>query len=47
MERAISGIYKEEVMHVAHGDKWVKKLAADPERKAFLQERLNLWSGQE
>tara|TARA_B100000925_G_scaffold137550_1_gene103016 strand:- start:2095 stop:2901 length:807 start_codon:yes stop_codon:yes gene_type:complete len=42
-KEAISGIYKEEVMHVAHGDKWVKKLAADPERKAFLQERLNLW----
>jgi ring-1,2-phenylacetyl-CoA epoxidase subunit PaaA len=42
-KEAISGIYKEEVMHVAHGDKWVKKLAADPERKEFLQERLNLW----
>ena len=42
-KEAISGIYKEEVMHVAHGDKWVKKLAADPERKPFLQERLNLW----
>ena len=39
----IGGIYKEEVMHIAHGDKWVKKLAQDPERKEFLQERLNLW----
>lgn len=37
------GIYKEEVMHVAHGDKWIKKLAEDPSEKGFLQERLNLW----
>ena len=42
-KEGISGIYKEETMHIAHGDKWVKKLSADPERKAFLQERLNLW----
>jgi ring-1,2-phenylacetyl-CoA epoxidase subunit PaaA len=42
-KEAIGGIYKEEVMHIAHGDKWIKKLAADSERKDFLQERLNLW----
>jgi len=42
-KKAIEGIYKEEVMHLAHGDKWVKILAKDPEQKAFLQERLNLW----
>lgn len=42
-KEGIGGIYKEEVMHVAHGDKWVKRLAHDPERKEFLQERLNLW----
>ena len=42
-KEGISGIYKEETMHIAHGDKWVKKLSADPDKKAFLQERLNLW----
>jgi ring-1,2-phenylacetyl-CoA epoxidase subunit PaaA len=40
---AISGIYKEEIMHIAHGDKWIKKLAGDPNKKEFLQERFNLW----
>jgi ring-1,2-phenylacetyl-CoA epoxidase subunit PaaA len=42
-KKGIEGIYKEEVMHLTHGDKWVKILAADPEQKEFLQERLNLW----
>jgi len=42
-KKAIEGIYKEEVMHLAHGDKWVKILAKDPSDRAFLQERLNLW----
>ncbi|MCO4793529.1 MAG: phenylacetate-CoA oxygenase subunit PaaI [Bacteriovoracaceae bacterium] len=42
-KEAIGGIYKEEIMHIAHGDKWIKKLASDPEKKDFLQERLNLW----
>ena len=42
-KKAIEGIYKEEVMHLAHGDKWVRLLSKDPEKKAFLQERLNLW----
>mgnify|MGYP000187394360 FL=1 len=42
-KKAIEGIYKEEVMHLAHGDKWVKILSKDPEQKSFLQERLNLW----
>jgi ring-1,2-phenylacetyl-CoA epoxidase subunit PaaA len=42
-KKAIEGIYKEEVMHLAHGDKWVKILSRDPEQKQFLQERLNLW----
>jgi ring-1,2-phenylacetyl-CoA epoxidase subunit PaaA len=39
----MTGIYKEETMHVAHGDKWVKTLASDPKERPFLQERLNLW----
>ena len=30
-------------MHLAHGDKTVKAMAEDPEKRAFLQERLNLW----
>ncbi len=42
-KKGIEGIYKEEIMHLTHGDKWVKILAADPEQKPFLQERLNLW----
>lgn len=42
-KKGIEGIYKEEVMHLTHGDKWVKILAKDPEQKKFLQERLNLW----
>jgi ring-1,2-phenylacetyl-CoA epoxidase subunit PaaA len=42
-KEGIVGIYKEETMHVAHGDKWIKKLANDPDEKPFLQERLNLW----
>ena len=42
-KKGIEGIYKEEVMHLTHGDKWVKILGKDPETKPFLQERLNLW----
>lgn len=40
---AIASIYKEEAMHLAHGDKTVKAMAEDPGKKDFLQERLNLW----
>lgn len=42
-KKGIEGIYKEEVMHLAHGDKWVKILAKEEDDKKFLQERLNLW----
>lgn len=42
-KEAIGPICKEEAMHLAHGDKTVKEMAQNPERKAFLQERLNLW----
>jgi len=42
-KKCIGAIYKEEAMHLAHGDVWIKKLSADPEKKPFLQERLNLW----
>lgn len=41
-KKGIEGIYKEEIMHLAHGDKWVKILAKN-EKKEFLQERLNIW----
>ena len=39
----MEGIFKEEAMHMAHGDWWVKKLAADPETKDEAQEALNTW----
>ncbi len=41
-KKGIEGIYKEEIMHLAHGDKWIKILA-DGDNKEFLQERLNVW----
>jgi ring-1,2-phenylacetyl-CoA epoxidase subunit PaaA len=40
---AIGSICKEEHMHLAHGDKTVREMAQDPARRAFLQERLNVW----
>lgn len=42
-KKSIAAIYKEEVMHLAHGDKWVKILCEDPKEKEFLQKRLNIW----
>ncbi len=42
-KKSIESIYKEEVMHLAHGDKWVRILSKNPKEKEFLQERLNLW----
>lgn len=42
-KRVIGSIYKEEAMHLAHGDKWIRLLSADPKEKEFLQKRLNLW----
>jgi ring-1,2-phenylacetyl-CoA epoxidase subunit PaaA len=42
-KRAIESIYKEETMHLAHGDKWIKILGEDPKERDFLQQRLNLW----
>lgn len=41
-KKGIEGIYKEEIMHLAHGDKWIKILANN-DKKEFLQERLNIW----
>jgi ring-1,2-phenylacetyl-CoA epoxidase subunit PaaA len=39
----MEGIFKEEAMHMAHGDHWVKKLAADPKTKGPAQEALDRW----
>jgi ring-1,2-phenylacetyl-CoA epoxidase subunit PaaA len=41
--RTIVGIFKEEMMHVNHGDTWVQKLAADPATKDEVQAALNKW----
>jgi ring-1,2-phenylacetyl-CoA epoxidase subunit PaaA len=41
--REIERIFKEELMHVAHGNYWVKKLAEKPETKEPLQEALDRW----
>lgn len=41
--RTIEGIFKEEMMHVNHGNTWVKKLAESPDTKAEVQAALNKW----
>lgn len=41
--RAIKTIFKEEMMHVNHGDTWVEKLAANPATRDEVQEALNKW----
>lgn len=39
----MEGIFKEETMHMAHGDQWVKRLASDPETKDDIQAALDVW----
>ncbi|MBI4052254.1 MAG: phenylacetate-CoA oxygenase subunit PaaI [Elusimicrobia bacterium] len=39
----MEGIFKEEAMHMAHGDYWVKKLAQDKTTQGPAQEALNIW----
>lgn len=39
----MEGIFKEEAMHMAHGDSWVKRLAEDPKTRVPLQEALDRW----
>ncbi|MBI4064035.1 MAG: phenylacetate-CoA oxygenase subunit PaaI [Elusimicrobia bacterium] len=39
----MEGIFKEEAMHMAHGDFWVKKLAGDKATHDEAQEALNRW----
>ncbi len=41
--REIERIFKEEQMHVNHGDYWVKKMALDRSTKAGVQAALNKW----
>ncbi|MBI4370139.1 MAG: phenylacetate-CoA oxygenase subunit PaaI [Elusimicrobia bacterium] len=41
----MEGIFKEENMHIAHGDSWTEQLAKNPETRDELQEALNRWFG--
>ena len=42
-KREIERIFKEEMMHVNHGDYWVKKMALDRSTKEEAQTALNKW----
>jgi ring-1,2-phenylacetyl-CoA epoxidase subunit PaaA len=39
----MEGIFKEEMFHIAHGDNWVKRLAADPDTKPKMQAAIDKW----
>ena len=39
----MEGIFKEETMHMAHGDQWVRRLAADPKTREATQKALEVW----
>jgi ring-1,2-phenylacetyl-CoA epoxidase subunit PaaA len=41
--RAIEGIFKEEKMHIRHGELWVQRLTGDPATRAEAQEALDKW----
>lgn len=41
--REIDRIFKEELMHIAHGDYWVKRLALDPKNHGGIQHALDVW----
>jgi ring-1,2-phenylacetyl-CoA epoxidase subunit PaaA len=41
--RVIDGIFKEEKMHIAHGETWIKRLAGDTATHAECQQALNKW----
>jgi ring-1,2-phenylacetyl-CoA epoxidase subunit PaaA len=41
--RVVEGIFKEEVVHIGHGETWVRRLAADPTTRDECQETLNKW----
>lgn len=42
-QRAIQTIFKEEVMHMNHGDTWVERLAKDPATRDEVQAALDKW----
>ena len=39
----MEGIFKEEAMHMAHGDQWTEKLSSDPKTHDELQKALDRW----
>jgi len=39
----MEGIMKEEEMHIAHGDYWLKRLGRSPKHKEATQEALDRW----
>jgi ring-1,2-phenylacetyl-CoA epoxidase subunit PaaA len=41
--RVIDGIFKEEKMHIAHGETWIKRLAADAASRQECQQALDKW----
>lgn len=43
--RDIHSIEKEEIMHIGHGNTWVKRWAQDPQHHDEIQDALNRWFG--
>jgi ring-1,2-phenylacetyl-CoA epoxidase subunit PaaA len=41
--RVTEGIFKEEVVHIGHGELWVRRLAEDPATRQECQDTLNKW----
>ncbi len=41
--RVVEGIFKEEVVHIGHGETWVRRLAEEPTTRDECQETLNKW----
>jgi ring-1,2-phenylacetyl-CoA epoxidase subunit PaaA len=41
--RVMEGIFKEEVVHIGHGELWVRRLAEDPATRQDCQDTLNKW----
>ena len=41
--RAIEGIFKEEKIHIRHGEYWVKRLAEDPATRDEAQATFHKW----
>jgi ring-1,2-phenylacetyl-CoA epoxidase subunit PaaA len=39
----MDGIFKEEAMHMAHGDSWAQRLAESPKTRGPMQEALERW----